>query len=73
MQRLSTKYQPAKSLPIIPSDNYAQIRLFITLAADNYTLTTPRAVHPASRALENPAPAGPKALAHEPYSHLQSP
>lgn len=73
MHRVSTKYQPAKSLPIIPSDHYAQIRLFVTLTLDNYILTTPRAVHPASTGLKNPASAALKALAHVPYSRLQSP
>jgi hypothetical protein len=73
MQRVSTKFQPAKSLPIMPSDHYGQICLFVTLAAGNHTLTTPRAVHLASTGLENRAPAALKALAHEPYSRLQSP
>ncbi len=73
MQRVSTKYQPAKSLPIMTADQYAQIRLFVTFTLDNYILTTPQAVHPASTGLASPASAALKALAHVPYSRLQSP
>jgi hypothetical protein len=73
MQRVSTKFQSAMSLPIIPSDHYAQTRLCVTLTADNHSSTTPQSVYLPSHGPENPDTLCPKTLAQEPYRDLQSP
>jgi hypothetical protein len=78
MQRVSTKSQPAKSLPIMPSDHYAQIRLFVTLALANHSSITPRAVHLPALAWEaqllqpsKPLPMSPIA-AYNPHREIAS-